>query len=181
MKQPIKGLAIGFAVLLIVGTAYYIYLIASFNESTKPINDPKRYSEIINMWPTNLVSHFPSAITESTEFKCIPGLMMGGSSLQIQMTKPKSEIENDLKEFKRRSLATFWGGNVNDHQNMTNGIPTTFFITGGTEDTVFPNDYAVIVIEAHDLNGGFEWNHGETCGVAISTQRNSIVYWAESW
>jgi hypothetical protein len=39
----------------------------------------------------------------------------------------------------------------------------------------------VFVLNAADHDGGFAWNHGESAGVAVSTQRHVVVYWAEAW
>jgi hypothetical protein len=44
-------------------------------------------------------------------------------------------------------------------------------------------DYEIMIFDPVLTNRppGFYWNHGQSHGVAISTARNEIVYWAEAW
>jgi hypothetical protein len=61
-------------------------------------------------------------------------------------------------------------------------MPTTSFYTSGSKDHSFPNDYEIMAFDALPKEGEHRnWNHGQSHGVAISTQLNEIVYWAESW
>ncbi|GAJ14113.1 unnamed protein product, partial [marine sediment metagenome] len=80
---------------------------------------------------------------------------------------------------------SFIGGDTNAHMNMKEGMPTTFFYTGGSDNHEFPDDYEVMifdnVLKEEDRPEGHYWNHGQSHGVAISKKRNEIVYWAESW
>jgi hypothetical protein len=52
-------------------------------------------------------------------------------------------------------------------------------------DHSFPDDYEVMIFDSvlpeSERPPGFYWNHGRGHGVAISTNRSEIVYWAESW
>ena len=74
------------------------------------------------------------------------------------------------------------GGDRSDHSNMEGGVPTTYFYTSGTDETSFPDDYEILVLNAEP--GGtpdFQWNHGYSYGVAISLKESEIVYWTEYW
>jgi hypothetical protein len=184
MKIHIKRVLIGcgaVAVVAFVVAGFASYLTSSFEKSLQAVTDVSRYSEIKAMWPAHLVSHFPEKAPDSAVFHFQPGFLQGGSSLQLKVAMSQAEVAAELSNISDRILATYHGGDVNDHRNLTNGIPTTLFFTSETDTKAFPKDYAIMVIEAHDHNGGFAWNHGSTAGLAISTQRSIAVYWAESW
>ena len=80
---------------------------------------------------------------------------------------------------------SFFGGYSGDHINMKEGMPTTDFHTSGSSDRKFPKDFEVMIfdkiLKKEDRPDEFYWNHGRSHGVAISKQRNEIVYWAEHW
>ena len=67
-------------------------------------------------------------------------------------------------------------------QRFEEGVPTTEFYTGDDLKGIrgFPDDYALYVLDAKDLSGG-NWDQGSTRGVAVSTQRHEVVYWADYW
>lgn len=87
--------------------------------------------------------------------------------------------------FAAQRTKSFFGGDTNLHMNEKEGMPTTFFMTGDTDSRAFPEDYEVMVFDKvppqSERPPGFYWNHGSSHGVVISTRRNEIVYWAESW
>lgn len=186
MKTRNKRILIGcVAVLLLAFVAFVGFIniwVPPIEELLEGETDVSSYSQIKATWPTNLVGHFPDKAPHPAAFYYQPGYIQGGSSLQLKVTMSQADIAAELSKISPRILATYHGGDVNDHQNLTNGIPTTFFFTSGTTNTLkFPDDYAIMVIEANDHNFGFSWNKGSTAGIAISTQRNIAVYWAESW
>jgi hypothetical protein len=49
----------------------------------------------------------------------------------------------------------------------------------------FPDDFEIMIFDPvlpeSERAEGHYWNHGKSHGVAISTNRNEIVYWAEAW
>ncbi len=168
------------AFVAFLGFAYYIGSL--IEESLQGETDVSRYSEIKATWPTNLVGHFPDKASHPAAFYFQPGFLQGGSSLQLKVTMSQADMVAELSKISPRVLVTYHGGDRDEHRNSTNEIPSTFFFTSGTTNTrKFPDDYAIMVIEANDGNGGFPWNHGSTAGIAISTQRNIAVYWAELW
>ncbi|MBK7998846.1 MAG: hypothetical protein IPK15_09060 [Verrucomicrobia bacterium] len=185
MKTRTKRLLVGFAAVvglaIVVMVGFFKYVMRSFDQSLQPVTDLARYPEIKAQWSTNLVSHFPAAAPDSAVFYFQAGFLQGGSSLQLKVSMSDSEIASELSKISNNVLATYHGGNVNVHANETNGIPTTFFFTNETNDHTFPGDYAVMVIKADRRGGNSSWNHGATAGVAVSTQRHVVVYWAEDW
>lgn len=173
------GAVAGLATVILVG--FVIYVMRSFDQSLQPVTDLARYPEIKAQWPTNLVGHFPAAAPDSAVFYFQPGFLQGGSSLQLKVPISDSEIAGELSKISNNVLAIYHGGDVSDHVNQSNGIRTTVFFTSETNTRTFPDDYAVMVIKADRRGENSSWNHGATAGVAVSTQRHVVVYWAEDW
>lgn len=173
------GVVVGLPIAALVG--FVIYVIGSLDQSLRPVTDLARYPEIKAKWSTNLVSHFPSAAPSSAVFYFQPGFLQGGSSLQLKVPMSDSEIASELSKISNNVPATCHGGDVSDHANQSNGIRTTVFFTSETNTRTFPDDYAVMVIKADRRGENSLWNHGATAGVAVSTQRHVVVYWAEDW
>jgi len=181
-KRILNGCVAVLAIAFVAFLGFSYFLGSLIEESLKGETDVSRYSEIKATWPTNLVGHFPDKALHPAAFYYQPGFLQGGSSLQLKVAMSQADITAELSKISPRALVTYHGGDRSDHRNSTNGIPSTFFFTSGTTNTLkFPDDYAIMVIEANDHNGGFPWNKGSTAGIAISTQRNIAVYWAESW
>lgn len=180
-KRLLVGCGVVFGLAFVILVGFVIYVMQSFDESLQPVTDLVRYPEIKAKWPTNLVSHFPSDAPGSAVFYFQPGFLQGGSSLQLKVPMSDSEIASELGKISNNVLATYHGGDVSDHVNQPNGISTTVFFTSETNTRTFPDDYAVMVIKADRRGENSSWNHGATAGIAVSTQRQVVVYWAEEW
>jgi len=186
MRKPGKAIGIGCGISVVIGIvacfAFGFFFRRTLNESLKPVTDISRYQEIrATYWPSNMVSHFPVRLPSTASFHFHPAFLQGGAAIQARVPTSSAECASLLSSYSEHALAVYQGGDVNDHQNASNGIPTTFFYTGGTTDQKFPRDFSVLVLSAEDHDGGFAWNHGDSSGVAISTQRQEVVFWAESW
>jgi hypothetical protein len=56
-----------------------------------------------------------------------PGLQQG-SYLQLRMKQRPEKIKKVLLKYREIAKHKYRGGNTNDHANLPNGVPTTFFI-----------------------------------------------------
>ena len=178
-----RGKSFGLIVALTAVIAVFglVVLRHLFESSLDPITNLSRYDKIKAMWPTDLVRHFPTTPPDSASFYFQPSFLQGGASLQLKVRSTVADIETLISTCSNQMLAAYVGGDMNSHLHLTNGLPTTFFFTSNTDDVIFPNDYTIIVLEAEDRDGDSPWNHGCTAGIAVSTQRQSVVYWAEDW
>ena len=147
-----------------------------------------KYPALRARWNQELVSHFPDSIPQSATLKkfChFPGFLQGGAYIQLRLELPEKEIAQLYDRFLQQRTKSFFGGDMSRHMNETNGMPTTFFYTGDSDKQSFPDDYEIMIFDPifpeSERPEGFYWNHGTSHGVAISTNRNEIVYWAESW
>ncbi|MEM7726865.1 MAG: hypothetical protein AAF208_10905 [Cyanobacteria bacterium P01_A01_bin.45] len=151
------------------------------------ITDVSRYQEIRHqIWSNqNSISHFPLEIPQTaTNIRLMyhPGFMENVKFLQVRFRLPKQKVNELLAKYQEVSHYKYQGGNTNEHMNQKNGVPTTFFYTGNYEANSFPPTYEILVLGANNRGKpGFEWNHGNSYGVAIDKYESEIVYWAEAW
>jgi len=152
----------------------------------KPVTDINEYPRLLGAWsPSALTEHFPPAVPTTTRLARIssfPGFLQGGAHLQLRVQLPSEEVAAIDLKYSALATHTFQGGDTNDHSNQSDGVPTTFDYTNGTKDTEFHPSFRIYVLSARDEGSeGFPWNHGQNCGVAVSRERNEVVYWCESW
>lgn len=184
MKRILKWVAITVGVLLLLGVVG-VFAIAHFvfpHESHRL----GRYAELRRTWYPELVGHFPDAIpadAREPRLSFFPGFLQGGAHFQIRYGLPADQIKALHSRFSSEKTKSFFGGDTNAHMNQTNGMPTTSFYTGTDGRRDFPADYEIMIFDPVLTNRppGFYWNHGRSHGVAISTAKNDIVYWAEAW
>jgi len=148
----------------------------------------REYPSLRAQWNQELVWHFPDPIPKSAtlkKFSHFPGFLQGGAHIQLRLALPPNEVSKLYERFLQKRTMSFFGGDTNDHMNLTYGMPTTFFYTGPKGQHEFPVDYEIMIFDPvlpeSERPDGHYWNHGRSHGVAISTDRNEIVYWAESW
>lgn len=148
----------------------------------------RKYPALLAVWNQSeysqeLVAHFPKEIPKSARLKKFyhyPGFLQGGADIQLRLALPSDEIDRLYIRFLQRRTKSFFGGDSQRHMNQTNGMPTTSFLTGKKNRYQFPEDYEIMIFDKLlPRSGG--WNHGRSHGVAISTNRREIVYWAASW
>ncbi|MFM2062219.1 MAG: hypothetical protein RLZZ507_1889 [Cyanobacteriota bacterium] len=151
------------------------------------ITDISRYPEIRNQKWSDIhqIKHFPVEIiggAKALSMAYSPGLMQGSSFFQIRLQQPPDQIQKLLSQYSKIAVHQYWGGDTNDHIKQANGVPTTFFYTGKSEDLAFPNTYQILVLKAQDQGQpGFQWQHGHSYGVAIDSSASEIIYWVEKW
>jgi len=173
----------GVAIVLFVGFGTFAYFAIP-----RETNSLRQYVQLRSDWDEELVGHFPREIPNSAslrKFSHFPGFLQGGAHIQLRLRLPADQIRKLYSEFAAQRTKSFMGGDTNSHMNEKEGMPTTFFQTSDTKDRSFPDDYEIMIFDRvlpeSERPPGFYWNHGKSHGVAISTKRSEIVYWAESW
>lgn len=141
----------------------------------------RSYSHIRGQWDKDLVQHFPVHIPKSASLKKFyhqPHFLQGGAFIQLRLALPANEISQLHSIFIRKRTVSFFGGCTFSHINETNGMPTASFLTGAKDQIEFPLDYEIMVLDPIVAK---TVTPGQSHGVAISTNRNEIVYWANEW
>ncbi|WP_208821890.1 hypothetical protein [Tolypothrix sp. PCC 7910] len=171
----------------VVGGSFFLRKAFSSSGEPEVVTDTSRYTEIRNTLLSKdyKIKHFPIQIPSDAKDVRIaysPGVLQGGSFFQVRMKQSPQEVKKLLSQYKPVTKREFRGGNTNEHINLENGVPTTFFYTGDESEESFPPSYEILVLDAEDRGTpGFKWNHGSSYGLAIDSSASEIVYWAEQW
>lgn len=173
--------------LSIVGGSFLMR--KNFNKTgeTETITNLRRYREIRSqLWSNqSQINHFPQNIpadAKDVHLAYSPGFLQGSSYFQLRLKQPPQEIKKILLNYRGIAKNKYQGGDTNDHTNLPNGVPTTFFYTSDSAQESFPATYEILVLNAENRGTpGFKWNHGDSYGVAIDSSASEIVYWTEVW
>lgn len=140
----------------------------------------------------DLGAHFPEKIPENASFKKFshfPGFLQGGAHIQLRLRLPSDKIRELYDQFAKVRTQSSLGGNMSRHDREKNLMTTTCFYTNGNDEYSFPpsdeysftDDFEIMSFDKILPESQRHPNHGTSHGEAISTHRNEIVYWAESW
>lgn len=172
------------AIPLTGGVIYYwlvtVFGVVALSLALAEVTNVKRYDEIVERWADDMVYHFPRPIPADAQdvlFSFQPGFV--GSHIQLRYSTTSDTIAALYEHFSEQATVSFNGGNYNDHVNAEGGIATTSFYTSDSDYRTFPSDYEVMSFDPGLIErkgGGY---YSLPHGVAISRQRNEIVYWAE--
>ncbi len=171
----------------IIGGSFLLRKSFSSTAETQTITSLSRYQEIRNhLWSNQApIKHFPTEIpgnASNVRVVYSPAFSQSGSYFQLRLKQSPQNIEKLLLHYREISKYKYIGGNTNDHANLPNGVPTTFFYTSDSHQDSFPPSYEILVLDAHNKGSrDFKWNHGDSSGVAIDRSASEIVYWAEDW
>jgi hypothetical protein len=163
--------------------AIWVYGCSPFPEVTYSL---RSYEHAISSFSSRLVRHFPEQCPESKSdplFAYFPGMLQGGAFIQLRVKLPANELNSLIEEMEVTSKHRFQGGGFFTHFNadQKNNVPTAGYHTSRSDrkEYNFPKHFTLYVLHADDHGDG--WNHGQTCGVAISTETSEAIYWAEDW
>jgi hypothetical protein len=171
---------------LSIGGSFFIKQAFKSSNQTEIITNTSRYREIRHqLWQSkNQIQHFPEQIPDDAKEISLAyssGQMQGSSFLQLRLKLPPEKIKKLLTQYSTAKYK-YIGGDTNEHSNLLNGVPTTFFYTSNSGEDSFPSSYEILVLDANDRgNSGFPWNHGDSYGVAIDSSASEIIYWVEEW
>ncbi len=188
--SAMPGIATAFCLLVLGHWGAVTLAIEALNSATAEVTDAGEYASVLDeYWSSNsdLVSHFPRPIpseARDVRFSFQPGFLQGGTHVQLRFSVPEQEISDLYEHFAAIRTKSFHGGDWGEHANAKDGMPTTWFHTGDSQDRSFPADYEVMILDpllTEQERATGSWNHGRSHGVAISRERGEIVYWAEDW
>lgn len=151
---------VGAVLLLVTGLAFILFLSLGvlFKNTSEPVQDPSRYEEVLAEYDggPEVIAHFPSHIPETaTEVALyyMPRVLQGGSRFRLSYKLPSSELETIVEQYR----------------------PIAHQIKDGRRSSNIPEDFEVFYLDDSDSPN---WN-GYAYGVAISMERQEIIYWAE--
>ncbi|WP_089094119.1 hypothetical protein [Nodularia sp. NIES-3585] len=171
----------------IVGGSFFLRKAFSSSSEIKVITDTSGYQQIRQqLWSNqDYIQHFPDHLpneAENVRIAYYSGTVSAGSFFQVRLKQSPKKIQKLLSQYQNIAKYDYKGGSTNDHVNLHNGVPTTFFYTSDVYQESFPPTYEILVLDAKDKGKpGFKWNHGYSYGVAIDSSASEIIYWAEKW
>lgn len=190
--------------------AYLMFCIAhSLRETERIETDVQKYTERLAFWRKyngpELVEHFPEAIPDgatNVAFSMFPGFLQGGAWMYLRVGVPASEALKIQQKAEERAPRS-GGAGMNlpaDPALAFEPLPRIEFCIPEAKSMkhlkweALPPDYRFFVFEAkpggtkEEINYQTwekktvgDWNHGTTSGIAVSLERNEVVYWMESW
>lgn len=171
-------------ILLIIVSAiamYFAFMFISMDAATTTITDISKYERVLrlNDYPENLlISHFPEKIPDNAKkivFSYNPTFGMGGENFNLKFEIDSSYINNYIHQFSKNAK---WIGKADDSDAEENAIYSSTFYGVGYDK--LPKDFTIYLVDSRSY-GPVKWNHGMLSLVAISKERNEIIFIAESW
>ena len=174
-KRLSRYIALGVLILILALAVKFVVGVVQFKRSVTPTTEVSEYQTLLDQWrPLGVVDHFPPAIPpDATDVRlsAFPGFLQGGAWFQVQMTLPPGRVEAVEREYQGQSIA--------GRESFNRVILPSFRTVDDGETLEFPGGYRMIVLNAEEE--GVSWHHGRSAGVAISRERDEVVYWAEDW
>lgn len=171
-------------ILLIIALSiamFFAFIFIAMNAATTETTNIAKYERVLklNGYPENsLISHFPEKIPDNGKnivFKYNPAFMMGGESYNLKFETDSDSINFYIHHF---SQGAKWTGKMDDSEAVENGILSGTFSEIGYDE--LPEDFRIYLIDSKS-EGLVKWNHGTLSLVAISKERNEIIFIAEDW
>ena len=167
-------------IVFVIATFMGLVFIA-FDEAANTTTDIGKYEKALRItgYPDNhLTEHFPDKIPDNAQdlvFSYNPAFLQGGESLGLRFSIDQYTISKYLEEFSQAAKKI---GKIPDRFTMVDGIYSSDFEILGY--TVLPEDFTIFIIVSKPYESN-DWNHGETSIVAISQERNEIIFLANDW
>jgi hypothetical protein len=173
--------------MTVTALIFAVFINVVVDYATSFISEVSRYPEMVaEFHDPALVAHFPDEVPDdarSVGFFAVSGLFRRVRVIQLRCELPQEQIANLQTQFLGEADYVYAGGDASVHSEISAGVPTTYYYTGGTESYAFPDSYQVLVLDAQAdkiTKDGF-WKHGYSFGVAISEEESVVVYWLEDW
>jgi len=185
-RKAVHLFAIPVCLITLAWWVLFSFGVEIWMEATADVTDVGRYEEIMSKCgDSTLVGHFPCPIppdAEDVRFSFFPGFLQGGAHVQLRYRTSPEKISELYERFSKMATQSFLVGDKDGRDDMHVKMPTTSFHTSGSDNYKFPDDYEMMVFDQLPKEGAtLNWNHGQSHGVAISKERNEIVYWARYW
>lgn len=159
---------------LIMTNFFYI----SFKDSTKSITNAKYYNRILRIYnheKNPLINHFPSSIPKdasNVEFLEHPQFLQGTAEIYLKYQLPNEELESLEKQLN------------NNHYKLLNN---SWIIENKLEVPEKIKEFSKSISNSKIflINGEYAENengsNGNSYGLALNYDDNSVMYWSQTW
>ncbi|AEE97157.1 hypothetical protein [Mahella australiensis] len=181
LKIGVSSIITGILIFVLGFVQLSAFAYISFDAVTTATTDTDKYQRILKLtdYPNNpLTEEFPNKIpgnAKNVTFIYNPAFLQGSEIFGLKFQTDPDSIQNYINEF---SEIARWIGDPEDSEAEKNGIISGPFDVLEYEN--LPENFTIYLIDSkpYQLN---DWNHGELSLVAISKQRNEIIFLAEDW
>lgn len=181
LKLISSSIITGALIYLLGFVSIFALVFISVDAATTSTTHLDKYERALKMrgYPKNsLIKNFPDKIPDSAKnivFNYNPAFLQGGENFDLKFEADSDSIKRYTNEFSQKAK---WMGKAGDSEAEENGIFIGAFNTFGYMN--LPEDFIIYLIDSKPYKPG-NWNHGELSLVAISDQRNEIIFLAEDW
>lgn len=171
---------IAVCLILVLGLASsFTFIFMAIQQATTVTMDISKYDKVLKLtgYPNNqLIKYFPAKIPESAkniEFSYCPAFLQGGEDFNLKFETDSDSIINYSNKFSEKAKWTGkWSDNKSEHNGIMDGTFEDYFI--------LPEDFTMYLFDSKPYRQG-DWNHGYLSVVAVSKQRNEIIFHSEQW
>lgn len=161
----------------------FLFVSLSIDAATTTTTDLTKYERVLKLsgYPNDrLTKYFPDKIPDDAEnvhFSYNPAFMQGGEEFSLKF---KTSTKTTQTYIKRISNKASWVGKPNAPDSEKYGIFTGSLNAFYRDHTEMPADLTIYVMYSKPYHPD-DWNHGENSLVAISQEKNEILFRAEDW
>lgn len=174
--------------VIIFGFAFSLLMLIVFpcvivHDEVSDVTDVESYERVIKLscFQHDLIADFPDKLPKDAEdaklYYSPFAIGQGGQELAVGFRASTDTIEGYLRRF---SQETKWIGTENDAAATRYGVFSGTFSCLDGSVSGLSEDFKVYVISGKPYRSG-DWNHGENSLVAISEEKNEILFWASNW
>lgn len=167
---------------LVLGLAlYFIFIFMAIQQAITVTTDIGKYERVLKMtgYPNNqLIKYFPAKIPESAKnikFSYCPAFLQGGENFNLEFETDSDSIIKYINEFSENAK---WTGKWSENKTEKNGIMDGTF--GSDNYFELQEDFTIYLFDSKSYRPN-DWNHGYLSVVAISKQKNVIIFHSEQW
>lgn len=153
------------------------------HDEVSVVTDVESYERVIKLscFQHDLIADFPDKLPKDAAdaklYYSPFAIGQGGQEIAVGFRASTDTIDGYLKRFSQEAS---WVGTESDAEATRHGVfPGTFSCLNGSVSGL-SEDFKVYVISGKPYKSG-DWNHGENSLVAISEEKNEILFWASSW
>ena len=169
----------GILIFVLAIVMLFAYIFMAFDAATSVTTDISKYERVLKLtgYPDNqLIKYFPNKVPSAAKniiFRYNPALMQADEVFNLKFETDSASIKNYIDEFSQKAK---WIGKSSDSEAEKKGIFSVSFNAFGFEK--LPEDFTIYLVDSEPYLPG-DWNQGKLGLVAISKQRNEIIFLAE--
>lgn len=190
MRKRVSAILLVFFTLVFVVVMFFNLIFMMVLEATSETKDVGEYGKIMFLYnqPKNKsLAHFPKELPKTASeirFFEQPQFLQGGSSIFLRYKTSVEELNLLSQKYSKTAKVVLksgeydWDSYKNNGQNKDISLPGVFDEAIGYSE--LPGDFDIIVIDSKPYQTN-NWNHGYTYGLAISKQKQEVLFWSEEW